>query len=192
MRSFPRNRSTAGRREHRSLGGHRSAPAAAGDRGARRWPPYPSVRNTAIRMAVWMLATARSPPTMRHPGFQRAKLGPEDRRECGVWSPVCARNDYVRVASCFSRLEISSLGRKTASSPCQVFRAWVSRERATPIPSSSSTIHSTPCTRRPLAAATLRSRASPVSRMPGYASAVTRQKQSLAERAGWRFLSARA
>ena len=31
-----------------------------------RGPPYPSVCNTAIRMAVWMLATARSAPMMRH------------------------------------------------------------------------------------------------------------------------------
>ena len=75
----------------------------------------------------------------------------------------------------------------------QARRASTSTEVAqAPATANSSMTQSTPWTRIPFAVATLRSRASPVSKIPRFASAVTRQKQSFADRARWCALRAKA
>lgn len=72
-------------------------------------------------------------------------------------------------------------------------KASTSREAAqAPATANSSMIHSTPWTRSPFLVATLRSRASPVSKIPRLASAVARQKQSFADKARCFCLSAKA
>ena len=78
-----------------------------------------------------------------------------------------------------------AFGQKTVLSPSQVSSAWISTVLSQPPRASSwSTIQSTPWTRMPWLLAVLRSRASPVSKMPECTTVVTRQKQSWAERAG--------
>ena len=85
------------------------------------------------------------------------------------------------------------LRRKTVLSPRQARRASTSRDVGhAPTAANSSMTQRTPCTRSPFSVATLRSRASPVSRIPRQARAATRQKQSFADRARWRSLSAKA
>ena len=153
---------------------HRRLPSLPDPTGVRRpsapGPPLPAHRSRH-RLAEAPHARHREAPSAAVPALLIRRKNLHDRLPERLPVHRCYRRRPRRgptSARFSSRVVISCGGRKTVASDCHALSARLRSDLLqTAAALSSSTTQSTPCTRSPFFAATLRSRASPVSSIPG-------------------------